>query len=103
MTVSKKAVNNRKAAKLAEPMAYPFVRAFVVLPTASNLSVTSLMSAGSPDISAIPPALSTIGPSVSIVKMKLDVESIPMVATAIPNSPPIRSLFSLTIPLALPR
>ena len=51
-----------RAAKAAEPMAYPLVTAFVVLPTESSASVTILTSSGSPAISAIPPALSVIGP-----------------------------------------
>ena len=38
-TSSKKALNNKKQAKLADPTEYPFVLAFVTLPTASSLSV----------------------------------------------------------------
>ena len=36
---STKAANNKKQAKLADPIEYPFVLAFVTLPTASNKSV----------------------------------------------------------------
>jgi hypothetical protein len=40
-------------------------------------------------ISTIPPALSTIGPKPLIDRMKIPVVNIPIVATAVPNSPPI--------------
>jgi hypothetical protein len=46
----------------AEPMAKPLPMAAVVLPAASSASVLSRTSAGSSDISAIPPALSQTGP-----------------------------------------
>ena len=36
---STKAANNKKQAKLEDPIEYPFVLAFVTLPTASNKSV----------------------------------------------------------------
>ena len=56
------AANKTRAPKPAEPIAYPFVTAFVVLPTASNASVVFLTLLGYLDISAIPPALSVTGP-----------------------------------------
>jgi len=39
---STKAANNKKQAKLADPIEYPLVLAFVTFPTASSLSVISL-------------------------------------------------------------
>src|SRR5690349_6345654 len=86
-TSSRKAEKSRNAASAAEPMAYPLVRAFVVLPTASRRSVRLRMSSGWWDISMIPPALSVIGPNVSIARMYAAVPSMPMVATAVPNNP----------------
>ena len=65
-------------------MAYPFVRALVVLPRASNGSIRSRITSGAPDISAIPPALSTIGPNPSMVSTIPAVESIPMAAIVVP-------------------
>ena len=56
------AAKSARAVNAAEPIAKPLPIAAVVLPTASNLSVLSLTSAGSSAISAIPPALSEIGP-----------------------------------------
>jgi hypothetical protein len=41
------------------------VTALVVLPTASSASVVWRISAGMPDISAMPPALSVTGPKAS--------------------------------------
>ena len=43
-------------------MAYPFVTAFVVFPTASKASVVFLTDSSKLAISAIPPALSVTGP-----------------------------------------
>ena len=57
-----KAANNASAVSAADAIANPLPIAAVVFPTASNLSVLSLTSAGSSAISAIPPALSEIGP-----------------------------------------
>ena len=57
-----KAEKSARAVRAAEAMANPFPMAAVVFPTASNLSVRSLTSAGSSAISAIPPALSEMGP-----------------------------------------
>ena len=54
--------NRTSAASAAEPIAYPFVTAFVVLPTASSGSVIARTSFGRSAISAMPPALSVIGP-----------------------------------------
>ena len=61
-TVSRKAANNARAVRAAEPIAKPLPIAAVVLPTASSLSVLPLTSAGNSAISAQPPALSAIGP-----------------------------------------
>src|SRR6266571_4015361 len=68
-------------------MAYPLVSALVVLPTASSRSVRLRIASGWWDISMMPPALSVIGPNVSIARMYAAVPSIPIVATAVPNSP----------------
>src|SRR4026207_610680 len=51
-------------------MAYPFVTAFVVLPTASRASVDLRTSGGRPAISAMPPALSVTGPKASRAPLK---------------------------------
>ena len=56
------AANKTSAPKPAEPIAYPFVTALVVLPTASRASVVFLTFLSKLDISAIPPALSVTGP-----------------------------------------
>src|SRR3989338_4256907 len=96
-TSSRYALNNKKAASAADPIAYPFVNAFVVFPTASSLSVLFLTSAGEFDIDAMPPALSVIGPKLSIARTYAAVASIPIVATAVPYNPP------LSIPLRKPR
>ena len=56
------AANKTKAPNPADPIAYPYVTALVVFPTASNASVVFLTFFGSLDISAIPPALSVTGP-----------------------------------------
>ena len=56
------AANKARAPRAADPIAYPFVTALVVLPTASNSSVVLRTSLSKPAISAIPPALSVIGP-----------------------------------------
>ena len=60
------AAKRARAVSAAEAIANPFPTAAVVLPTASNISVLSLTSGSSSDISAIPPALSAIGPNASI-------------------------------------
>jgi hypothetical protein len=60
----------------------------VVLPTASRRSVFLRISSGCFDISTMPPALSVIGPKVSIARMYAAVPSMPIVATAVPKSPP---------------
>ncbi len=73
-------------------MAYPLVRALVVLPTASSLSVRFLISSGWLDISTMPPALSVIGPKVSSARMNAQVASMPMVATAVPYRPKMNSM-----------
>ena len=83
-TISKNAANRRNAASAADDIAYPFVSAFVVLPTESSLSVLFLTSSGWLDISAIPPALSVIGPNVSSARMNADDASIETVAIAVP-------------------
>ena len=57
------------AASDADAIAYPFVSAFVVLPTASSRSVISRAPASERLNSATPPALSVIGPNVSIARM----------------------------------
>src|SRR2546429_3670374 len=86
-TSSRYAENSRNAASAADPMAYPLVSALVVLPTASSRSVRRRMSSGWCDISMMPPALSVMGPNVSMARMYAAVPSIPIVATAVPNSP----------------
>ena len=67
-TSSMNAEKSKNDAKAAEPIAYPFVVAFVVFPTASSSSHTSRTESGWLDISTIPPALSAIGPNTSMVK-----------------------------------
>lgn len=42
VTSSRKALNRRKHARVAEPIEYPLVLALVTFPTASNLSVIHL-------------------------------------------------------------
>ena len=60
-------------------MANPLVTAFVVLPTASRLTMIRSGSPwNSPDISAIPAALSLTGPKVSSETMTPVVASMPM-------------------------
>ncbi len=76
------------AANPADPMAYPFVTALVVLPTASSGSVMSRTSLPRCDISAMPPALSVIGPKASIATTIPAIESIDTAATATPYKPP---------------
>jgi len=56
--------------------------------------ITQYYTAGACENSAIPPALSVIGPKVSIDRMYATVVSMPMVATAVPNSP------GFTLPVA---
>lgn len=65
------------------------VLALVTLPTASSLSVIFLTSSGYSLISAIPPALSLMGPNPLIERTKTPVQNMPIVAIAVPNSPPI--------------
>ena len=85
---SRYAEKRRKAARAALPTAYPFVSAFVVFPAASSLSICFRTVPEIPAISTIPAALSAIGPNVSIARMYAAVESIPIVAIAVPNRPP---------------
>ena len=59
---SANATKRASAPRAAPATAYPFVVAFVVLPTASSASVTSRTFGGNLAISAIPPALSVMGP-----------------------------------------
>src|SRR5207247_10954724 len=71
--------NSATAAITADPMAKPLVTAFVVLPTASRLTMMrSASSSNSPDISAIPAALSDTGPYVSSLTTTPVVASMPM-------------------------
>ena len=70
-------------------MAYPFVTAFVVLPTASSGSVMLLISSGRSAISAIPPALSVIGPYESIATTIPVIESMDTADKAIAKRPPM--------------
>mmetsp|Transcript_119328 Transcript_119328/g.337563 ORF Transcript_119328/g.337563 Transcript_119328/m.337563 type:complete len:203 (+) Transcript_119328:634-1242(+) len=86
-TSSRKAEKSRKHARLADPTENPFVMAFVVLPTASSESVMSRTLSGCSLISTMPPALSVIGPKTSMARTKTTVESMPIVATAVPKSP----------------
>ena len=65
-------------------MANPFPIAAVVFPSASRLSVISLVSWPSPLISDIPPALSAIGPYASTDIVIPIVASIPTAAILIP-------------------
>mmetsp|Transcript_12111 Transcript_12111/g.1089 ORF Transcript_12111/g.1089 Transcript_12111/m.1089 type:complete len:123 (-) Transcript_12111:1524-1892(-) len=100
---SKNALNKRKQANEALPTEYPLVLALVTFPTASNLSVISLTSAGYSDISTIPPALSAIGPNPLIDKINIPVQNIPIVAIAVPNNPPIHSPLIFVMPLNSPK
>merc|ERR1719263_1181887 len=68
-------------------MAKPLPTAAVVFPAASRASVRSLISAGSPDISAIPPALSEIGPYPSTERATGSDPSIPRAESPIPYIP----------------
>ena len=98
------ALNSKKDASAALPMAYPFVVALVVFPTASSASVTSRTLSGWSDISTMPPALSAMGPNTSIVSTYAAVLSMPIVATAVPNKPPIASpVAASTKPAVCPR
>ena len=72
------------AARPADPIAYPFVTAFVVLPTASSGSVIPRTLSGRSAISAMPPALSVTGPYASSATMRPVIESWAMTATPIP-------------------
>lgn len=91
LTSSINALNSKNAAKEAEPTLYPFALALVTFPTASNLSVIALTYSDYPLISTIPPALSAIGPKAAIDSIYTPVQNIPIVAIAVPNSPPINS------------
>ena len=97
------AENIKKQAKLALPTEYPLVFAFVTLPTASNLSVITLIWPSYYDIYAIPPALSAIGPKPLMLRTKTPVENMPMVATAVAKRPPCSSVYlrSIWMPLFL--
>ncbi len=67
----------------AEPIAKPFVTAFVVFPTASSDTMIRCGSpSNSPDISAMPAALSATGPNVSSLTTTPVVASMPMPARA---------------------
>jgi inorganic pyrophosphatase len=85
-TLVTNALINANDTNAALPIANPFPIAAVVLPAASNLSVTFLVSPNDSDkhISAIPPALSLIGPNASIVNAVAIVLNIPNAAIAIP-------------------
>src|SRR5438067_2698667 len=76
--------NKTSAANPADAMAYPFVTAFIVLPTASSLSVTARTSFGKLLITATPPALSVIGPNESSEMMIPAIDNIDITAIAIP-------------------
>ena len=89
------AANKTKAPKPADPIAYPLVTAFVVLPTASNASVVFLTFFGRLDISAIPPALSVTGPYASSATTIPANASIVVTAIAIPNKPAIAFVISI--------
>ncbi len=78
------AANSARAASTAEPIAYPFVIALVVLPTASSGSVIARACSGSLAISAMPPALSVIGPKASIEMIIPVTESMLAAASPIP-------------------
>src|SRR5947209_6089256 len=81
--VSMKLANNATAAMTADPIAKPFVTAFVVLPTASRLTmIRSGSPSNSPDISAMPAALSATGPNVSSDTTTPVVASMPMPVSA---------------------
>ena len=79
-----KAANSTSAASTAEPIAYPFVTALVVLPTASSGSVTPRTSSGRSAISAMPPALSVIGPNASSATIRPVSDSCAITATPMP-------------------
>src|SRR2546423_9163370 len=71
--------NRATAAMTADPIANPFVTAFVVLPTASRPTMIRCGSpSNSPDISAMPAALSATGPNVSSETTTPVVASMPM-------------------------
>src|SRR3990172_7851325 len=98
--VSTSLANTEKSASdasTAEPIANPFVTAFVVLPTASNASVILLVLFGIFDISAMPPALSVIGPYASIETIIPVSDSIATAAIAIPYTPLL--MYAKNIPI----
>lgn len=103
MTSSIKALNNKKQANAADPTEYPFVLALVTFPTASKRSIKFLTLSGYPLNSAIPPALSAIGPNPLILKINTPVQNIPIVAIAVPKSPPIGFPCISYIPEASPK
>ncbi len=75
--------NRATAAMTAEPIAKPFVTAFVVFPTASRLTMMRAASpSNSPDISAMPAALSATGPKVSSDTTTPVVANMPMPVSA---------------------
>ena len=78
-----KASKIETAASAADMIANALVVAFVVFPTASSSSVTSLTLPSSPAISAMPLALSVIGPNESIDMMIPVSESMDIVAMAV--------------------
>jgi hypothetical protein len=65
--------------------------AAVNLPTASHLSVMARVCSDWCDISAMPPALSAMGPNTSMASTYAAEDSAPIVATAVPYSPPTGS------------
>jgi hypothetical protein len=77
-------LKSTRAASAAEPIAYPLVTAFVVLPTASSGSVTFRTSSGNSAISAMPPALSVIGPKASSATIRPVSESCAITAMPMP-------------------
>ena len=103
LTSSMKAVKSKKQARAADPTEYPLALALVTFPTASNLSVIFLTDYGQSLISTIPPALSAIGPNPLIERTKTPVQNIPIVATAVPNKPPIFYPYKFVISAMLPK
>jgi hypothetical protein len=84
-----KAPKRASPTRQAEPIAKPLPTAAVVFPAASRESVKSLISAGSPDISAQPPALSEIGPKPSTERATGRDPSIPRAESPIPYIPAV--------------
>src|SRR4029078_2823769 len=69
LTLLMEAEKRRNAARDVEAIAWPFVRAFVVLPTASRRSVISRAPASARLNSAMAPALAVIGANASLARM----------------------------------